>query len=72
MAEELNSVVLRTSPAYEGERNERTEQKSRKNKKSFPFTSCKFLSDMSTFRENSWEKSKIRIAINLGALNFLV
>lgn len=54
MAEELNSVVLRTSPAYEGERNERTEQKSRKIKKSFPFTSCKFLSDMSTFRENSW------------------
>lgn len=53
MAEELNSVVLRTSPAYEGERNER-KQKSRKIKKSFPFTSCKFLSDMSTFRENSW------------------
>lgn len=71
MAEELNSVVLRTSPAYEGERNER-KQKSRKIKKSFPFSSCKFLSDMSTFRENSWEKSNIRITINLGALNFLV
>lgn len=49
MVEELNFVVLRMSLVYEGERNERIEQKSRKIKKSFLFIFCKFLSDMSIF-----------------------
>lgn len=49
MVEELNFVVLRMSLVYEGEGNERIEQKSRKFKKSFLFIFCKFLSDMSIF-----------------------